>query len=180
MLIFRQSIKKIKSLRDTLAHSTNEDFENFATQKIIFPGFSHCKTWDELWDLFNETLEDCLAFLRSNNYITANERTDKLLEMQDILNCPISEVEVEYGDFIETITKFIQEQKPVITADISTMANKDDIGKLREDVKMLAETIEAHTKANIVSQTGQSTIILVFELFCSLIVSNVTEYALSH
>ena len=70
------------------------------------------------------------------------------MEIQDILNCPISEVEIEYGDFIETNTKFIQEQKP---ADTSTLANKDDIGKIREDFKTtLAETIEAHTKANIV------------------------------
>ena len=151
ILILRQSIKKIKSLRNTLAHSTNEDFENFATKQITFPGFSNCKTWEDLWDVFNEILEDCLTFLRSHNYITANERTDKLLEMQHILNCPLSEVEVEYGEFIETINKFIQEQKP---ADTSTLANKDDIGKIREDFKILAEKIEAHTKANIVPQIG--------------------------
>ena len=127
ILILRQSIKKIKSLQNNLAHSTNEDFENFATQQNTFPGFSNCKTWDDLWDVFNETLEDVLTFLCSHNYITADDRTDTLFEMQDILNCPISEVEEEYGDIIERITKFIQEQKPVTTADISTIPNKDDI-----------------------------------------------------
>ena len=76
------------------------------------------------------------------------------MEMQDILNSPLSEVEVEYGDFIETITKFIQEQEHVTTADISAMPNKDDIGKLSENVKMLAEKMEARTKAITVPQTG--------------------------
>ena len=143
ILILRRSIKKMKLLRCVLAHSTNVDFENFARQRITFIGFSNCKTWEDLWDVFNDILEDYLTFLRSYNYITEDESIEKLLEMQNIFNCPISEVDVEYGAFIE-VEKH---------ADNSTLANKDDIGKIREDFRTLAETIEAHEEANI-EQTG--------------------------
>ena len=61
--ILRHSIKKIKSIRNTFAHATNEDYENLAMQQITFHAFSNCKTRDDLWDVFSETLEDCLTFL---------------------------------------------------------------------------------------------------------------------
>ena len=67
-----------------LSHATDENFKNLENNAVAFSDFKHCTTWHKMWGIYYQTLEDCLSYLCSENFITKTEQIDRLIKMQNV------------------------------------------------------------------------------------------------
>ena len=107
ILILRESINTIRSLRNLLSHATDENYKNLENNAKPFPDFKHCTTWYEMWNIYYETLEDCLSYLCSENFIKKADQEHRLGEMQNVRNFSLLDLQKQCIDYFTKMSNFI-------------------------------------------------------------------------
>ena len=150
ILILRESINTIRSLRNLLSHATDENFKNLENNAVAFSDFKHCTTWHKMWGIYYQTLEDCLSYLCSENFITKTEQLDRLFKMQKVRSLVLH----LQKQFIDNFTKMsiiisqalatktdVEHAKCKIIERTEVMLKQQHDGKLFEKIQALKPSI---------------------------------------
>ena len=154
ILKLRESINTIRSLRNLLSHATDENFKNLENNAVAFSDFKHCTTWYKMWDIYSKTLEYCLSYLCSENFITRTEQLDRLVKMQKV-RCQKDLLKLFIDDFtkmcniisqvLATKTDLEQAKYEIIDRN-EVMQKQQHDGKLFEKIQALKPSLLQESK----------------------------------
>ena len=136
ILKLRESTNTIRSLRNLLSHATDENYKNLENNAVPLSDFKHCTTWYKMWSIYYETLEDCLLFLFSENFITKTEQLDRLFKMQNVQKCTKqSDLQKQFNDYFTKMSKFFDQA-------LHSLPTKTDLDQVKCDIIDRTEVIE--------------------------------------
>ena len=135
ILVLRESIDTIRSLRNLLSHATDKHFENLENNAEPFFDFKHCTTWYKMWSIYYETLDDCLSYLCSENFITKTEQGDRLVKMQKVRNTSsMQDLQEQFNDYFTKMSNFFDHA-------LHSLPTKTDLDQVKFDIIDRTEVI---------------------------------------